>query len=250
MYLRAILVTSSFAILMETGCLLDSGVYPTGGTGGNQGGQAGTSGAGGSQGGFGGQGGGGADGGTGGNGGSTNTGGQAGSGGTGGTGGSGGTAGSGGTGGMAGQGGQGGSGGGDPCMDAPEADALTINCTMSCLKILMTDGGMIVPAESSADDDQCETKQPFVTHPLTGQAVLVWVNDPGGNDTFTGTSLGSYPTDCFVKCGVAPAGLAPDNGEMETELFNGGYTMVSCGSAPTVSLAQSCSDGMYSVLQY
>ncbi len=182
-----------------------------------------------------------------------NTGGQGGStpDGGGGTGGD-----AGGAGGMAGAGGNGGScgagGGGTTCDDPSEPNAVTFKCTDACLKTAVLDGGIIVPAESSADTDLCETL-PFSTHPTSGQVVGVWVSDPNPakNDAFSADSLGSYPSTCYAKCGPAPVpGPAPDHQQMETQLLNGGFSMVACGSNPAVTLGLNCANGMYAVLQY
>jgi len=209
--------------------------------------------------------GGGGTGGTGGdagNGGSTTSNGGGGSGGAGGQGGSttsnggggtGGTGGQGGTGGSGGTGGQGGSGGGPTCMDPPENPALNIECTDFCLKVLVWDAGVTIDAESSNDDGLCESTQPFITHPGSGQYAMVWVNDPlnaANLDSFTAQSLGSYPSVCSIKCCPDPLGAAPNHSEMETQLLNGGYTTVACGANPAVSLGQVCPFGMCAVLQY
>jgi hypothetical protein len=37
---------------------------------------------------------------------------------------------------------------------------------------------------------------------------------------------------------------------METQLLNGGFSMVACGSNPAVTLGLNCTNGMYAVLQY
>jgi hypothetical protein len=193
----------------------DAGAISTGGTGGNTGGQGGST----------------PDGGGG-------TGGDAG-----------------GAGGMAGEGGAGGAGGtggGPTCDDPSEPNAVTFKCTDACLKIAVLDGGITVPTESSDDNDDCETL-PFSTHPTSGQVVGVWVSDPNPakNDAFTADSLGSYPSTCYAKCGPAPVpGPAPDHQQMETQLLNGGFSMVACGSNPAVTLGLNCTNGMYAVLQY
>jgi len=106
-----------------------------------------------------------------------------------------------------------------------------------------------VDAESSSDDSLCEVL-PFITHPLSGQYALVWVHDPATSNAFTAKSLGSFPSVCSVKCGPDPVGDAPDHSEMETELLNGGYSVVACGAAPDISLSLPCPNGMYAVLQY
>jgi len=198
----------------------------------------------------------GGQGGDGASGGNSSTGGEGGAGGSnvGGEGGSiaqggaGGNAGSSSTGGTGG-GGQGGSGGGSSCNDPPENDAVTFDCTNACFKVLVSNGGITIAAKSSNDDDACEPTQPFITHPGDGESLLVWVYDPPNNNPFVATSLGDYPTTCYVKCAnQAPTpGPAPDHSEMEFELLSGGYVQTACGTAPGITLGQTCANGMYTV---
>lgn len=220
--------------LVTAGCFVDAIGEATSGTGGQGGSTSSTGGMGetstNTTGGFGGE--------AGSNGGSPTTGGQGGLG-------NGGSE-------TGGQGGEGGGAGGTPtCMDPPEPNALTILCNEGCNKILISDGGVAVDAESSPDDSLCEDL-PFTTHPLPGQYALVWVYDPATNNGFTAKSLGSFPSACWVKCPVNPPnpGPAPDHSQMLTEFGNGGYTQITCGTAPDLSLFFPCVNGMHAALEY
>lgn len=224
------------ACLLQTGGLGGKTTTSSGGSGGETGTGGMTASSGGS-------------GGTGGSGGKTSS--SSGTGGATTSSGSGGTGGSGGSTSSSGGGGTGGSGGGDPCMDQPANNALTIGCNSGCDKVLIysPSSGTDI-AESSANDDLCEML-PFETHPNAGEYALVWVFDPANNNAIQATSLGSFPSKCSVKCGPVPnPGPAPDHTQMETQLLNGGYAPVSCGVMPTVSIASPCANGMYALLEY
>lgn len=186
-----------------------------GGTGGvAEGGKGGMGGVGGSAGGPGG-----VENGGGGQGGAVNVGGMGGMGGVGGS-----------------AGGTGGTGGGGIVGNL--SDAAGEN---ECIHWLVTDAGTTVDFQDDTHD--CLTK-PLGDIPLAaGQDVYLWADDPASNNRVALTLQGLTATSFVSKCSAYP--VPPNQAEMETELFAGGYVATTnLDTLPDVALANAgCADG-------